>query len=240
MLFVALALNCAGPALAQPERDDLIESAKQAYLDGDFESSQDNLRVALTKANQNSLEYAVCLQNLALIEYMNFKFADAEKLYRQALPITIVKCGADSMETANNLYGISRCLRRQNRYAEAEPYLTRILNIRANRSDAKDRLTTNALLDIAVNFNRQNKSEEAILYSSRAVEAHESLVGKDSPLLIPTLKLYSTILHSSNNIMASGVDARIQSLQTFGSNSVVNNSLTRAEDGSTWQNVHRQ
>jgi tetratricopeptide (TPR) repeat protein len=239
--WAALALALLGllhsPArvLALSEKDQLIQSAKQQFEEGDYEGAEDTLQQAVERQDAGSAKYAVCLQNMALIKYMNFHFIDAENLYLKALPITESCNGADSMAAANNMYGLIRCLRRMNCYAEAEPYLKKILTIRTKQLGPNNKLVTNSLLDLAVNSSRQNKHEEALYYSSRAVQERETAVGKDSPFMIQPLVVYATLLRPLNASQASEIDARIEHLRSSSQEFV--DTSKKEEDGSSWQTV---
>jgi tetratricopeptide (TPR) repeat protein len=236
-LLIFIWLLCVPVVFAQDDTDFLIQSAKYLYDSGDFESARKILHEAISKADSNSGRYAACLQNLALIEYMNFNFHGSEELYLRALPITESLSGQDSLATANNLYGLSRCLRRQHRYVEAEPYLSRILSIRARVLGENHRLVTNSLLDLAVNYGNQRKNAESNQYFQRAVQSRENMVGKDSRMLLPVLSLYARQLHHAGDLQAEAVDARINALSSLSLNASDRVASGREEDGSGWQNV---
>lgn len=236
-LLILIWLLFVPAVFAQDDTDLLIQSAKELYASGDFESARKPLKQAISKADSESGRYAVCLRNLALIEYMDFNFQEAEKLYLKALPITESLSGADSLETANNLYGLSRCLRRQHRYFEAEPYLARILSIRSRVLGENHHLVTNSLLDLAINCGNQSEKARSNQYFQRAILLRENVVGKDSRLLVPILSLYSLQLHHAGDAQADAVDARINALNSLSFDTPGHPSLEREDDGSGWQNV---
>jgi tetratricopeptide (TPR) repeat protein len=235
LLALLLGLLFSGAVLAQDEVDARIQLAREYYNSGNFEYSEEILRQIVEKQDSTSMRYAICLQNLALIEYMNFHFGEAEKLYLKALPLTELFTGSDSMATANNLYGLSRCLRRSSRYADAEPCLHRVLTIRTHVLGEKHRLVTNSLLDIAVNCENQDKNSEALLYSEKALQLREVVFGKESSYLVPALQVYARQLRLARDSHADAVDQRLRFLNSNSRELAGVESLGREEDGSTWQ-----
>lgn len=218
LITISLLLSSVQAVFADAVSDDFGRSARQCYESGDFETAEQLLRIKLgTISEAEPKKLSLVLQDLALIEYMNFKFSDAEKLYNQALPLTESAFGAEAMETANNVYGIMRCIRRQNKYAEAEPHLIRIANIRSKVLGEGHLLVSNSILDLAVNADRQGNFCKAQTYYEKALSLREKYYGKQSIALVPVLESYSAMLQKSNDpIGSSKLDARIQQLKDTG------------------------
>lgn len=219
---------------ASPEA--LMLSAKELFAAGDFESSEEALRVAIAKVDTGSLRYAVCLQNLALIEYLNFHFIEAQKLYESALSITESACGKDSLPVANNLYGLSRCLRRSKQSDEAERCLHRLLELRIKLLGNEHRLVGNTSLDIAVNYERQGKFEQANAFYAKALEIREKDYGKTSICLKYVLETYAQCLRKAkDDNKANELDERVKGLTQTSNASLP--SSGGEEDGSNWQST---
>lgn len=221
-------------ALADAADSDLLLPAKEMFNSGDYESAEELLKMSLNKESPGGVRYAVTLQNLALIEYMNFHFLEAEKLYMQAIGITESIFGKDSLPVANNLYGLSRCLRRSNQLVEAEQCLSRLLDVRSKQLGAEHRLVSNTLFDLAVNYDRQEKYEQAGPFYARALELREKESGRNSSALRQLLESYAQCLHRLHNEnKASEIEQRIRELEPG-----ISASTARIqEDGSGWQST---
>lgn len=217
---------------AQPGSD-LLDSAREMFYAGNYEAAETLLRISLNKEDQGGARYAVCLQNLALIEYLNFHFSESEKLYLQAISIAESSYGKDSLSVANNLYGLSRCLRRSNRLHEAEGCLSRILEIRTKQLGAEHRLVSNTLFDLAVNCCRQGKHAEAEPLYAQTLGLREKERGKNAASLRPLLDSYAQcVRQTANQSKVSELEERIRNLDEPKS-AVVHES--KQDDGSSWQ-----
>lgn len=199
LLTAILLLLPLNPVSAQTTTAELSRSAKLYFDLGDYEHAEDVLKNALeVTVSGDSRSYSRCLQDLALIKYLNFEFVEAERLYAQALPLTESACGSGSLEAASNLYGLCRCLRRQSKFSEAEPLFQRILDVRIRQLGDNNQMVSNSHLDLAVNFERQGKLSDACLHYQRAISVRENIWGKDSEGLLKTLTDYSILLQKMN------------------------------------------
>lgn len=224
------------PSFAQTTDPDLLQSAKELFFARDYESAEELLRLSLNKEDRGSVRYITSLQNLALVEYLNFHFLEAESLYQQAISMTESRFGMDSLPVANNLYGLSRCLRRENKLTEAEQCLTRLFDIRSKQLGSEHRLVSNTLFDLAVNYDRQGKYDKAEPFYVKTLEIREKAQGKTSLALKPLLESYSQCLrrlHEENK--AGEIEQRIKSLDP---NIAPAPSAAQQDDGSGWQNIY--
>lgn len=220
-------------ARAEDSSDALMRDAKSYFDEGEFESSQECLKQALSKENNGSAGYALCLQNLALLEYLDFHFGESAKLYLKAIAACESLYGNDSLAVANNLYGLSRCLRRSNQFDEAENCLNRLLILRSKLFGADHKLVGNTLMDIAVNFDREEKNAQAEQYYQQVLDLREKQYGKTSPMLSPWLGQYAKFLRKiRNDEKASQIEARM--LELSRSTEPIPTVL-KDEDGSGWQ-----
>ncbi|MBX9688172.1 MAG: tetratricopeptide repeat protein [Candidatus Obscuribacterales bacterium] len=226
-------------AYSQDDAITLMQSARNLYLERDFESAEESLRLALDKQSPNTVGYAVGLQNLALLEYLNFHFKESADLYLKALALAEPLFGSESSQVANNLYGLSRCLRRMNRFDEVESYLNRLLLIRTKLFGAQHRLVGNTLLDIAVNCERQGKYSQAGPFYLKAINSRELQFGKASIQLIPVLESYANLLEKKQDLQSSEqVKSRIKDIQDKpGPANFVEARPQNEEDGSGWQSL---
>jgi tetratricopeptide (TPR) repeat protein len=220
-------------ALAEESTETLMRTAKSHFDAGEYEKSQESLKAALLRENNNSPKYALCLQNLALLQYLDFNFQDAEKLYLRAISTCESLYGCDSNAVANNLYGLSRCLRRSHQFEEAEHCLDRLLILRSKLFGEDHGLVANTLLDIAVNYEREGKTAEADQFYQRVIELRQKQFGRTSPSLSPFLKTYAKFLHSiQKDERASQIEARMIELSHSADETVPH---PKEEDGSGWQ-----
>lgn len=228
-------LGFAAAAPAQEAGGDLMQAAKEMFNAGDYDSAQELLRLSLSKEDPGGVRYAVCLQNLALLEYLNFHFLESEQLYLKAIAITESVFGKESMPVANNLYGLSRCLRRSNRLLEAENCLSRLLEIRSKQLGSQHRLVSNTLFDMAVNYDRQGKYEQAGPFYAKALDLREKEHGKNSAALKQLLEDYAHCLHRlHDDSKASQVEERLRDLTP---NQQVQQPPPPQDDGSRWQST---
>ena len=235
LLTVCSILNGWSPVNAEETTDVLLQSARTLFSEGDFESAEETLRVALSKVENNTMRHVVCLQNLALIEYLNFHFVEAQKLYESALSISETSCGKESVPVANNLYGLSRCLRRAKQNEAAGQILNRLLELRIKLLGSDHRLVGNTLFDIAVNYEREGKYDLALSYYAKALDLREKDYGKTSICLKSLLETYAVCLRKAqNDNKASELEARLKDL-TQSSNATLPSTFTGSEDGSNWQ-----
>lgn len=220
---------------AKADTDSLMNSAKSHFDEGDFEASHEFLKEALSKESSNTARYALCLQNLALLEYLDFHFQESEKLYLKAIAACESLYGSDCVAVANNLYGLSRCLRRTNRLDEAERCLNRLLLIRSKLFGEDHALVANTLMDIAVNYDREGKNLEAEQFYQRVINLREKQYGKDSRSLSPGLSQYAKFLRKvQKDEKASQIEARLLDL-THGLDTKAASSPGE-DNGSGWQN----
>ncbi|MBX9719928.1 MAG: tetratricopeptide repeat protein [Candidatus Obscuribacterales bacterium] len=224
--------------MAQTDNEIIVKTAHDLFNAGDYEAAAAALKLALSKTDGNNREFTICLQNLALLEYMDFHTETAEQLYLKALPITESCYGKDSMAVANNLYGLSRCLRRDHKFEDAQMYLERILDIRTKNLGNGHRLVGNTLLDLAVNCDRLGRTVNAQQMFEKTIEQKERIYGKDSPYLIKTLDTYSKFLHKINDQSANTVTSRLEILKANGAVDISKQS--KIEDGSGWLSIQQK
>lgn len=195
----------------------LFSTAKGLFDSGEYDSSKEVLKLALQNIPlSDAKNYSICLQDMALIEYLNFNFVEAEKLYEQALQITEAE-SADTLDAVTILYGIGRCKRRQKKWEEAEPILDRVISLRSKLLGDEHRLVSNSSLDLAINFDRQGKFAQAEPYYLKTLAIREKLWGKQSLGLTAVLEDYSKMLRKmGNNAPAAELESRISQLRING------------------------
>ena len=129
----------------------------------DFIKDYEQLLNIMTKSDIDSCDYAYCLYNIAVGNYLCEKYEDALKLHSQVLKITKNNECDKAVSYFMSLKSIAECYDKMNNYEEAKKYYSNALEVINDEDDVSD-------LTIAHLYQKLNKYDEAVDYYSRAFE----------------------------------------------------------------------
>ena len=109
-------------------------------------------------ANQ---DLAWSLDNLAILLKQKGEMAEAESMFRQALPVWRQAVGNDHQYVANTLDHLAALLTKQGKHAEAERYIRECLAIRRRLLGDKHPDTINSLKNLVELLKKEGKDAEA-------------------------------------------------------------------------------
>jgi len=123
----------------EPEvKASLLEAIGQVYNNlGHVEEAASTFEQAVKLRRpgrrEDPLAYAASLSGLALVRVAQARFAQAEKLQREALAVTVAKTGEEDPRAISCLDGLHLILSQAGRYREAEPMAERVVTLTLRR-----------------------------------------------------------------------------------------------------------
>jgi CHAT domain-containing protein/Tfp pilus assembly protein PilF len=225
--ILSLAL-CGVPVSAVAQQADI--NAIYKAFQGDY--ARGNYPAALVEAQKyeqavkvrfgsNHPNYAAALYNLANVYTAQRKYAEAEGLYKRALPIFEHARGANQPELAATLNNLANVNADQGKYAEAEGLFKRALAITEKAVGANHPDVAGPLNNLAIDYKNQGKYAEAEGLYKRALAVTEQALGANHPNVARTLNnLASLYLSQGKYAEAEGLYKRALAIheQTLGAN----------------------
>jgi len=104
-----------------------------------------------------------------------------ERLWREALDMSLVSLGSDHPSTATGYNNIASNLNAQGRAAEAEPLLRKALEIRERVLGTDHPDTATSYNNVAANLHAQGRAAEAEPLLRKALDIRERVLGTDHP-----------------------------------------------------------
>jgi tetratricopeptide (TPR) repeat protein len=111
------------------------------------------------------------LDNLAVVYRSQKKFAQAQALYRRAIPLWEQVAGADDPDTATSMNNLATLYYYERKYSEAEPLFIRALAIREKKLGAKNPDVINTANHLILVYRAEKKTAEAEELSKRFADA---------------------------------------------------------------------
>jgi len=148
--------------------------ADQSIKSGDYADAESLWFAALQTVDfegEADPRLPLTLDGLAYACSLLRKYADAERLYWEAIKIKEQYCGSESMETAASIKGLAAVYYDQGQFAEAEALGRRILKIIETVKGQGNEEFVDAAMNLATLCAKQKKSDEAQLFYQRALEA---------------------------------------------------------------------
>jgi tetratricopeptide (TPR) repeat protein len=168
----------------------LTDLAAGFQAQGQWETAEPLLREALTLYAQLKAdsypEYGVALNNLGALLYNRGKLVEAEKLYRQALPL-LEQPAANTSDLVSGMINLAALLRSREELGEAESLHKRAIALGEDRLNADDPSLAYAYNDLALIYKAQGRFDLAEKHLLRALQIREKRLGPDHPLLHATL-----------------------------------------------------
>jgi CHAT domain-containing protein len=175
-----------GSAEAQPrETADATFALANLYLKaGEYEQASPLIERALeirrTKFGDKDRDTAASFQQLAEFREELGGFAEAEKLYSDALAIRKLE-NSNSIETATTLHALGRLLSKMDKVREAEPLLREALTIREQKLSDQDVDTAYTLFELAKIAANNGNDSEARSFSAKAYNIFKAALGAKHP-----------------------------------------------------------
>jgi serine/threonine-protein kinase len=119
--------------------------------------------------------------DLATTAYRQGKYAEAEKLLREALAVRELTRGADSTDVANSAEALGVTLLAEDRLAEAKPLLERAITIYEARLGPTNNDVANAYNDIGGAYHRAGDYAAALANGEHVLAIREATLGPDHP-----------------------------------------------------------
>jgi len=115
------------------------------------------------------------------------KYAEAERLYRDALDISERAYGPEHRETATCLDNLATCLRKQGRYVDAVTFCSRSLAIREAVLGAKHAHTAASACNLGFLYRTLGRYDEAQDLLGRSLSVREQTLGEHHPYVAESL-----------------------------------------------------
>jgi tetratricopeptide (TPR) repeat protein/transcriptional regulator with XRE-family HTH domain len=149
--------------------------------------------ILLSSVGEGHIDYAHCLNDLALLYHYWGRYEQAEPLYRQVLQIYEQLLGTEHEDfavTLNNLGGLFYC---QGKYAQAEPVLLRALAICEKQLGTEHPQVIPLLQAIVDLYMLRGKYTQAEPILQRALAICERCLGPDHPHTLHSLSYVASL-----------------------------------------------
>ncbi|MCH7633940.1 MAG: CHAT domain-containing protein [Proteobacteria bacterium] len=182
---------CSATAFAQVEPwQSHMVAGVQAYQQGNYPEAEKQFTAAVKEAEHFGPEdprLATSLNNLALLYYIQGKYAEAEPLHKRALAIYEKTLGPEHPDVAAPLHSLAGLYYEQGKYAEAEPLYKRALAIREKALGPEHPDVAGSLNDLAGLYQAQGRYAEAEPRYKRALAIEEKALGPGHSLVATSL-----------------------------------------------------
>lgn len=149
------------------------------------------------------------LHKLAVAYHTQKRYAEAERLYQEALVAMTATVAPNDPEFAQLLNNIGRLYFEQKRYKEAEPLYTHSLALVEESLGRDHPKVARRLVNLADLYFAIGKHSEADAYYRRAVSIEERALGSKHHTTVSRLRSYAVMLRNMNKIAeAEAVEAR--------------------------------
>ncbi len=115
------------------------------------------------------------------------KYAEAEKLFRNALNICEQAYGPDHRETATCLDNLATCLRKQSRFVDAVTYCSAAKGIRERVLGDSHSHTATSYCNLGFLYRSLGRYDEAQTLLAKSLKSREKRLGPDHPLVAESL-----------------------------------------------------
>ncbi len=197
----------------QPHR----EEGFQACQEGRYGDAEKLLIAAIETAQaqeKEGVELATALGNLAEINRVQAKYAEAEPLYQRAIAIGEEWLGRDHPALARNLNGLALIYRAQGMYERAEPLCRRALMIAEKALGPEQPVVASYLGNLLAVYLAQGRYAEAEPLYQRWVEIKEKLLGPEHPKLAGSLENYAAFVRKTKGEKeAAALETRAQAIR---------------------------
>ena len=197
-LFAVLLLTpCAAQ---QSDLNAILKRSRELHAVGSYSAALAEAEIlekeVKRRFGENHANYAVALNNLAIVYKAQGKYADAEGLYRRALAIREKVLGSSHADVAGTLSNLANVYSAQGKYADAEGLYRRALAIYEKALGASHPDVAGTLNNLALVYQAQGKYANAEGLYKRALAVYEKALGADHPDVAQTLNNLA-VVHGS-------------------------------------------
>ena len=152
--------------------------------------------ILLRTMGEKHIDYAACLNDLALLYHYWGKYDQAEGLYRQSLSICEEIYGSEHLTIAESLNNLGGLLYNQGRYEQAEALLLRMLKMREKLLGPEDPKVVVSFNNLAFICLERGKYAQAEPFLLRTITLLEKLMGPEHPRTL-SCRGYFARLHTA-------------------------------------------
>ncbi len=176
-----------------------MDAADAAYLRGDHAGAEKLLLAAVARAEgfgSRDPRLARSLNNLAELNRVQRRYADAEATHRRALAIIEKTLGPESSEVATSLNNLALLYHLQGRHGEAGPLYQRALAIREKAFGPEHPAVAQSLNNMAAHARDQLRYDEAERLYQRSLAIVAKALGPEHPQVATSLENYAATLRA--------------------------------------------
>jgi eukaryotic-like serine/threonine-protein kinase len=166
-------------------------------------------------------ETLTLMSSLAMVLVDELKFAEAEKLYRDALAIQRRVLGPEHPETLRSMTNLGNCLYREGRYAEMEKLERDTLAIQQRVLGPAHSLTLHSMMYLALALSNEGRVAEAEQEFHETSEIERRTLGPEHSLTLNTLQLEAGALsrggryEEAKKLYSEAIQGAVKSNQPF-------------------------
>jgi CHAT domain-containing protein/tetratricopeptide (TPR) repeat protein len=184
--------------LAEAER--LNQQAIELYQQGKYNEAislaEKALAIRKKVLEENHLDVATSLNNLAQLYDSQGRYSEAEPLYKEALAIRKKQLGDNHPDTAQSLNNLAILYKKQGRYSEAEPLYKQALAIYKTQVGDNHPSTATSLNNLAELYRVQGRYREAEPLFKEALAISKKQLGDNHPSTATSLNNLATLYYS--------------------------------------------
>jgi CHAT domain-containing protein/Flp pilus assembly protein TadD len=184
--------------LAEAER--LNQQAIELYQQGKYNEAislaEKALAIRKKVLEENHLDVATSLNNLAQLYDSQGRYSEAEPLYKEALAIRKKQLGDNHPDTAQSLNNLAILYKKQGRYSEAEPLYKQALAIYKTQVGDNHPSTATSLNNLAELYRVQGRYREAEPLFKEALAISKKQLGDNHPSTATSLNNLATLYES--------------------------------------------
>lgn len=177
-LWLVLALVF--PAAALAGLQSALRDSTNAYVRGDYREAARVLEAALATEPAPGPELTPALSALGTLQWLQGRYADAERSLRRVVALTAATRGKEDPEVARELSRLGGVLRAQGRYREAESVYWRAIRVLEPQYGVDHAYVAECLYHLAELSRLQRRYAEAESRYWRAYMIRTYLFGRDS------------------------------------------------------------
>jgi tetratricopeptide (TPR) repeat protein len=195
---------------------DVIENQK-----GDFARAEELLQRSLDirrrRLEPNDLRIDEAVGNLGALRYLQGRYEDAEKLYRQAYEHLVQVVGKDSSNTIISEENLAAALMSLERFDEALDLMKDVIERRAAVLGANSPKVARSMVNRAAVLSTAGRAEEAVTQYQDAVARFAQAYGENHPEYAVVLRMYASALAKAGQSARAEAMAR-EALARFEAN----------------------
>jgi tetratricopeptide (TPR) repeat protein len=161
----------------------------RGYLESAAEAAEKSLPF-------HKLDFATCLNNLALLYDSQAEYAKAEPLYQRAVEIQESVLGPENPDIAVGLNNLAMIYRSQAEHSKAEPLFQRAIALQEKAWGPEHPNVANTLNNLAMLYHEEADYTKAESLFQRALSIRERVLGPEHPDVAVSLNNLATLYES--------------------------------------------